>query len=269
MGKADIYEIEVLNDALESENRIHSDQIAKKFGFEGALVGGVVVFGHMTYQPMKAAGEDWLTDNQVEVKFLKPAYDKQRLTIECQTKECQTTSDGFQVDCYNDKRTLLSPMSSTTGLGDPNPAFKIEPSSEPIVREEVHWDRLQIDKPAPAHIWHADYDTNMAFSQQLRDDNPLYSDGQQPLVHPFWTSRECNSAFSRSFILPAWIHVGTKFFFRKPLRVGQEIEVRMIPQTKWETKGHQLTTLYIAFLVNGEPYVEAEHTAIFNVAVVA
>lgn len=261
MGQADSYKIQTFNDALESENRIHSDDVAKRYGFEGALVGGVVVYGHMTYQPMRVAGADWLTDNKAEVRFLKPAYDEQFLHI-----ECEQTANGLQSNCYNDSRELLATLSSTKGLDDPSPSWMIPPATEIITREEIHWDKLHIDQPAPAHIWTPDYETNMDFAKQLRDENPLYSEGKDPLVHPFWISRECNSAFSRSFILPAWIHVGTAFYFHKPLKVGQEVEIRMIPQKKWKSKGHQLATLYIAFIVDGEPYIEAEHTAIFNVS---
>lgn len=261
MSQADTYKIQAFNDALESENRIHSDEVAKKYGFEGALVGGVVVYGHMTYQPMQAMGAEWLTDNKAEVRFIKPAYDEQLLTIESEHQE-----NSFKSSCQNDNKDLLSTLSSSKGLGEPSPSWMIPPSPEKIIREEVHWDKLHLDQPAPAFIWQPDYDTNMDFANQLRDDNPLYLEGKEPLVHPFWTSRECNSAFGRSFILPAWIHVGTVFSFRKPLRVGQDVEIRMIPQKKWESKGHQLTTLYIAFIVNGEPYIEAEHTAIFNVS---
>ena len=74
------YQVQTFNDAEASENRIHSDEIAKKFGFEGALVGGVVVFGHLTYLPVANFGEAWLTNNTAEVRFQKPAYDQQMLS---------------------------------------------------------------------------------------------------------------------------------------------------------------------------------------------
>ena len=35
------------NFAEASENKIHSDDIARRFGFTGALVPGVTVFGHL------------------------------------------------------------------------------------------------------------------------------------------------------------------------------------------------------------------------------
>ena len=254
------YEVQTFNDALESENRIHSDDIARRYGFAGALVGGVVVFGHMTYLPIKAQGVDWLEDNEVEVRFLKPAYDGDVLTIEHESQD-----GSSETRCINTSKTLLATMTSHQGTRNPNPAWEIPPAREVEPRQEISWDNLYTDKPAPAHIWRADYATNLELTEQLHDDHGIYR-GDGALVHPFWILRQCNAAFVRSFILRAWIHVGSKLQFHRPLRVGQEIETRMVPVDKWERKGHQFTTLYIPFIVNDEVYVEVEHTSIFRIA---
>lgn len=236
-----VFEVQTFNDAAESENKIHDDKIAAYYGFEGALVGGVVVFGHMTYLPIKSEGIDWLTNNQTEVRFIKPAYDKQVLGIEYD-------SDGIsgEARCFNPEGTLIATLTSTHGHFEPDPVHQIQ--------------------PAPAHQWLPTRDQNLKFAEQLEDDNSLYRQGESAPVHPFWMLRECNAAFTRSFLLPAWMHVGNKITFHQPLRVGQEIEVRMVPTDKWERKGHHFTTLYIAFLVQEEVYVEVEHTCIFRIA---
>ena len=256
-----IYHVTTHNDAVQSENRIHSDEIAQQFGFEGALVAGVVVFGHMTYLPIKAEGTNWLTDNRAEVRFLKPAYDGQELEI-----NNHLMGNGFKTECFSPTGTLLSVMESAREVAEPQGLAQLPPATETPEREEITWDRLFTDKPAPAYTWHADRDTHLALCDQLKDDNTIYQEGSEPVVHPFWIARQCNAAFARSFILPAWIHVGTRFHFHEPLRAGHDIEVRMIPTEKWEKKGHQFVTLYIPFLVNGEVCVECEHTAIFRIA---
>ncbi|MEX2488075.1 MAG: hypothetical protein WD356_00950 [Pseudomonadales bacterium] len=256
-----VFEVQTFNDAAESENKIHDDEIAAHYGFEGALVGGVVVFGHMTYLPIKTEGIDWLTNNQAEVRFIKPAYDKQVLGIE-------HDSDGAtgETRCFNPEGTLIATMTNSHGRFEPDPVHRIQPAQEEVVREEICWDNLLTDKPAPAHQWLPTRDQNLKFTEQLEDDNDLYRQGESPPVHPFWMLRECNAAFTRSFVLPAWMHVGNKITFHQPLRAGQEIEVRMVPTDKWERKGHHFTTLYVAFLVHEEVYVEVEHTCIFRIA---
>ena len=70
----------------------------------------------------------------------------------------------------------------------------------------------------------------------------------------------------RQFILPAWIHTGSRLVIRKPLQAGQEIEVRAIPIEKWEQKGHQFIKLYVAMMIQGEAAIEVEHSAIFHIA---
>ena len=41
----------------------------------------VAVFGHLTYPPVQAFGEDWLAGSVSTVRFLKPAYDQDALSI--------------------------------------------------------------------------------------------------------------------------------------------------------------------------------------------
>lgn len=255
-----IYEVQTFNDSADTENGIHTDDVARRFGFDGALVSGGVVYGHMTYLPMRDKGETWLTNNEVEVRFLKPAYDGDILTI-----ELESTSAATEVRCINAAKTLLAAMASRPNSREPLPLAAIPPTLEEPTRQSIDWDNLRMNKPAAAHFWHAGAKTNRALADQLGDDLAVYR-GDGALIHPFWILRECSAAFVRSFLLPAWIHVGSRIQFHKPLRVGDDVETRMIPIRKWQKHGHQFTTLCIALLVAGEVRVEAEHTAIFRIA---
>lgn len=256
-----IYEARAANDATDSENRIHSDEVATAYGFEGGLVSGAVVFGYMTYLPVKAQGTAWFNDNQVELRLLKPAYDGEILTIEHEEHD-----DGSsETLCINNIVESLATLSSRHAALEVDGASEIPPASRVDPREEIAWKKLFTDKPAPAHVWHADPAHNLALAEQIHDDHEIYR-GENAVVHPMWILRQCNAAFERSFILPAWLHVGSKLKLHRPLRIGEEIETRMVPTQKWEHKGHQFTTLHIPFLVNDEVRVEVEHTAIFRIA---
>ena len=70
----------------------------------------------------------------------------------------------------------------------------------------------------------------------------------------------------RMFVLPAWLHTGSRMTLRKPIKVGQDIDVRAIPVQKWDRKGHQFIKLYIAMWVGEEVALDVEHTAIFKIA---
>src|SRR4029077_590832 len=76
-----IYRVEAFNTAVASENRIHDDETARRFGFRGGLVPGVEVYAYMAHMPFERFGEAWLERGGMECRFLKPVYDGHVATI--------------------------------------------------------------------------------------------------------------------------------------------------------------------------------------------
>lgn len=261
MTNVSLYEVQTFNDAEASENRMHSDEIAQQFGFEAALVPGVTVFGHMTYLAVKEHGDAWFSGNRVSTRFISPAYDRDVLTIEHEPDQ-----DGGEITCIDIGKRLLARLNYRREPAPaPQEAFAIPPAESAGERPPISWDVIEIDAPAPAHRFETTEADNIKLSEQIHDDLALYR-GADGFLHPFRLLRECNAAFVRSFILPAWIHVGSDITFHSPVRTGDEVEVRMVPRRKWEKKGHEFVTLYIAFLVDDEVRAEVDHTAIFKIA---
>ncbi|MGH7098756.1 MAG: hypothetical protein ACREE4_13970, partial [Stellaceae bacterium] len=69
------YSVEAYNAASLSENKIHEDAVARRFGFRGGLVPGVDVYGYMTHLPVLRWGRAWLERGTALCRFLKPVYD--------------------------------------------------------------------------------------------------------------------------------------------------------------------------------------------------
>src|SRR6266567_3730771 len=69
------YSVSAYNTAKASENKIHDDAVAKRFGFTGGLVGGVHVYAYMSHLPVQRWGRDWLERGTGEARFSKPVYD--------------------------------------------------------------------------------------------------------------------------------------------------------------------------------------------------
>ena len=69
------YRVEAFNASKESENKIHDDAVAQRFGFRGGLVPGVDVYAYMTHLPVQRWGRAWLERGTAECRFLKPVYD--------------------------------------------------------------------------------------------------------------------------------------------------------------------------------------------------
>lgn len=260
-------QILAMNDAEESENRIHSDEIAEKYGFTGALVSGVNVFGYLTQPLVKAFGAEFLKQGMMDVLFLKPAYQDDLLTIKTEESRSETSKRNCVTSLSNEKDQLLAKLESWLPLELPpiNELAAICCEDKTIDRPEIEWDLIILQKPAPAFTWQPSYEQNQEHVAVQRDMASCYK-GSTGHIHPYFLLDACNKALMRLFVLPAWIHTGSKITLREPLLVGQSVEMRTVPIDKWDRKGHQFIKLYIAMLVEGNVVAEVEHTAIFRIA---
>jgi acyl dehydratase len=261
------YQIKVVNDALTSENKIHSDDIAKKFGFTGALVSGVSVFGHMTHPLINTYGQQWLESSIAEVRFIKPAYVDDLLSVEVQTVEDSDKNQHHITSALNQSGELLARMESWQP-DQPAEAKLYADAGESVTantREEIHWDKIHLNQFAPEYEFCVTPQQHDHSLNIMRDELSIYQHSTA-CVHPYSLLKECNQALMRMFILPAWIHVGSKIKHHRQIGVGEIVNVQTIPTDKWENKGHQFITLDVIFRVSGELALEVSHTAIFRIS---
>ena len=95
------YRVEAFNTAKASENRIHDDAVARRFGFGGGLVPGVDVYAYMAHQPVARWGRAWLERGAAECRFQKPVYDGDIATV-----TATETADGLdlRVDSHGERQ---------------------------------------------------------------------------------------------------------------------------------------------------------------------
>lgn len=250
-----------INHSQAHENRIHSDEIARTYGFTGALVPGVAVFGHMTYPLTVEFGVAWLGHSRIALRLLKPAYHRDRLSIPL----TRTGDHQYLVECHNAANALLAQLTVDLSPTLPNvdPRAEIPGAASSAPRVEISWNAIDVNSPFASSAWTPSIDENRKYTDELSDELAIYRAG---IVHPHLIQHWCNQMLVRRFVLPAWIHVGTEMTFRRTLKVGDVVEVRAIPIEKWERNGHEFIKLYLAFLVDGVAAVEAYHTAICKVA---
>ena len=260
-------DIRALNDAETSENRIHSDEIALKYGFTGALVSGVNVFGYLSQPLTQHLGGTFLDRAALSVKFFKPAYHDEVLHIKTEKLHSAEDSYIFTSSAYNQQGILLAQLE--TALGTSIPEIRepqtISQDKELAVRPEISWDGIHLDLAAPDFLWTPQDEDNRQRVDAQRDNAPMYR-GPDAYIHPYYLLDACNKALMRMFILPAWIHTGSDVIIRRPIRVGQGILIRTVPTEKWERKGHQFIRLSITMSVDDEPAIQVQHTAIFRIA---
>src|SRR6516225_12504700 len=74
-SRLETYRVSAYNTSKLSENKIHDDTVARRFGFSGGLVPGVDVMAYMMHLPVARWGRAFLARGLVEARFLKPVYD--------------------------------------------------------------------------------------------------------------------------------------------------------------------------------------------------
>src|SRR5262245_37597479 len=255
-----IYEPIARNHSHSSENRIHSNDVAQRYGFRGGLVPGVAVFGYMTRPLVADLGPAWLERSIANVRFLKPAYEGDQLRIETIAR-----SDVHTATCHNEAGELLAELSVTqpTAMPPVDSRASLAPARVRPARVEISARAIDVGSPFAAFVVSPTHEENRVYAERVDDDLAVYSAG---LLHPHLLLHWSNLALVQRFVMPVWIHVSSEMRFRRALRVGDPIEIRAVPIEKWERKGHEFVKLYIAYLVHGEPATEVYHTAIYKVA---
>ena len=74
-SRLETYRVQAYNTAKLSENKMHDDTVAKRFGFCGGLVPGVDVMAYMMHLPVAKWGRAFLERGLIEARFVKPVYD--------------------------------------------------------------------------------------------------------------------------------------------------------------------------------------------------
>jgi len=256
-----------INHAESHENKIHSDEIAAKLGFEGALVPGVTVFGLTSIALTKKFGGDWLQGTTVHTRFLKPAYHDDTLDVFFSSSAEQT-----EARCENKGGTLLctlqiQPCTEASEFAQHNFDLSAQPiASDRTNRKEISWEHIHEGEPFPVRPWHPSNDENAKFAQEVQDNHQVFTANDAGLVHPHLILSQANQALVDEFEMPAWIHVGSELRLHQALKQSVDYRVFAKPVRKWRHKGHEFVTLYIAYEHKGDAHAEIFHTAIYRIA---
>jgi len=252
------YHVEAYNTAHASENKIHDDAVAKKFGFGGGLVPGVDVYAYMTHQPVARWGRAWLEHGTAECRFSKPVYDGDRTTVSAAEDAAGMTIEvsARGVTCATGRADLPGPKAIPSLADFPKVA---ERSSRPPASPESlpvgHW--LGIEPVLCTPELAADY------LRDVRETAAIYA--AEGLVHPVVVLRMCNFALNRNVTLGPWMHVGSKVQNFAPAKIGDALGVRAKVTANYEHKGHLFVDVDVLVTANDErPVARVDHISIYR-----
>ncbi len=253
------YQVEAYNTAKASENKIHDDAVAQKFGFTGGLVPGVDVYAYMTHQPVEHWGRAWLERGTIECRFGKPVYDGEVAVVTAAETESGLT---LEVESLGEhcaaataslpSRAVAAPSSGSLQADAPPREDVRPPASETSMPER------QVFASRPIALTP---ELAAQYLHDVRETDPLYV--QEQLAHPGFLLRLCNRVLSDNVVLGPWMHVGSIVHNQGLARIGETVSARARVARNYEHKGHRFVELDVLVLADERPVVHVVHTAIW------
>ena len=191
------------NDAVESENKIHDDAVARKFGFAGGLVPGVTVFGYLTWPAVAEWGKAWLESGR------SPPGSRRRSTTATMSRSSASgralpaasrpAPRGASVVRRGGGACPIACRSRSPLADFPNDPIPPPDARPPAAPRSSAPSRSASSSGTGTPTHAGDY------LEIVSDDLAVYRD--PPVAHPGWLLRAANYVLSRSVRLGPWIHV--------------------------------------------------------------
>lgn len=185
------YEVRAHNGAAASENKIHDDTVAQRFGFKGALVPGVAVFAYMAHQPVARWGRAFLERGAADCRFQKPVYDGEmaRVTAAGEGDGLALLVESGGERCATGHASIPPPRKASAINSLPT---GVPPAERPNASEEL----LGVGRALGIVPMVIDRAALSAYLEEIRETEPLYR--AESLVHPgqicgWRTSRCCRT----------------------------------------------------------------------------
>ena len=255
-----VHELQAHNTATRSENAMHHDDVAKRYGFRGGLVPGVDVYAYLTHPAAARWGLPWLQRGRMRGRFLKPVYDGDTVRV-------HATDDGeggLALEVRNSDGDLCATGSASLPSDvppKPDPsAWPVVPEPDPEARPPAGPESLAPGTPLGLAPHRFVVEPAAAYLDDVREPLPLYA--EEGVAHPGWLLRDANHVLARGVRMGPWIHVESDAQHLGVVRDGDVVSCRALVTKEWEHKGHRFVELDVLHLAEDRPVARVTHTAI-------
>lgn len=231
-----------LNQVPESDNRIHSDELAKAYGFTGALVPGVTLSCYLVHPAVEAWGLSWLQRGAAHVTIKSPLYDEQEFEV-----VVNGTANTYRAELFCDNKVCAEGQIS---LPCEVPVAPVKRNDAPIradyIAPAVSRDVMEAFKaygcPSRSFEWSADHEMAVYLREQSqmsavhRTDR---QDGSGAYANLSFLLGCANRHFAAIARMSPWIHLETcsQNFRAVPLGTTLISEMRVL--NLFTKKGHE------------------------------
>ena len=258
ISRIEPYRVSAYNTSKQSENKIHDDAVARRFGFSGGLVPGVDVMAYMMHLPVAKWGRAFLERGLVEARFVKPVYDGEIADV---TGE---ESNGVLSIEVKSRGQLCATGSASLPAAAPSISIADFTDTAAVAeRRQVDTASYQVGKwlGTLPRAWAGD--VAKEYLTDVRETDAIYA--REGLGHPGLLQRVMNKVLVDNAILGPWIHVGSRMQLVAAAKSGDELTARAKVTGNYEKKGHRFVELDALVVANGRtPLAHCQHIAIYQ-----
>ncbi len=251
------YRVKAHNTAQASENRIHSDAMARRFGFTGGLVPGVEVYAYMTHLPVLRWGEAFLAGGWMNCRFASPVYDGDDAVV-----SASATEEGIAISVESRGAACAS---GAAGLLAAPPALPVLPAAAPPLAGQRPPASEASLAPGTVFATTPERMEPAVVAQYLRDireTSRLFA--RTGALHPGLVLRACNRLLMENVVLGPWIHAGSEVRNLGLARVGAQLSAHGVVAVREVRGGHHFVELDVVVSADAAPIALVRHVAIWR-----
>jgi hypothetical protein len=257
-SRLEAHRVSAYNTSKQSENKIHDDTVARRFGFSGGLVPGVDVMAYMMHLPVARWGRAFLERGLIEARFVKPVYDGEIAEVS------GIETDGVLTIEVQSRGELCATGSASLPASAPEIAIANYHDVPPVAeRKPVSASSYEVGKwlGTLPRDWAGE--AAQQYLADIRETDPIYA--RENLGHPGLLQRVMNKALVDNAILGPWIHVGSRMQLLSAAKTGAALTARAKVTANYEKKGHRFVELDALVVANGNtPLAHCWHIAIYQ-----
>ncbi len=260
------YRVKACNNGADSDNLIHDDEHARRYGFRAGLVPGSSIFAYMSRSLVEFLGRDWLERGYGEVRFIHPIYEGEEVRVTGSlTSITKEGTLAIDLQASNSLGVTCSIGAAKLAVQAPRPEPTTEdyPPGHGYLKRPISLESLKIGERLTPITSEFTWNIQWEYCQKsIHDHYPLY----HQIVHPGWLLSQGNLILAANYDLPPWIHVSGVVQNYHLQEEECVVETRGRVQDKFERGGHHFIVLDLALFTSGRCLETIRHTAIFRIA---
>jgi hypothetical protein len=221
----------------------------------------------MTRPVVAALGGAWLDHGRFSVRFAKPVYFGQPITVRTSVAAHSKDEVTIQARVVNDEDEVCATATMGLPLGPllALPELAAYPAAPLPVERPVATRAHLAGRPilgSPELL--LERSVIDAFLTRVRDTLPVYRDADAP-AHPGLYLDQANRALDRNVRVSPWIHVESHGQHLTVLRLGERLATRAKVKNLFQGKGHEFVELDLLLVAEGtRPVASIRHVAIYQ-----